>query len=353
MGNVSPTFHKEGTMKVFAAGLAILAFGSVASASQCLSNYYSRPCLGSSEIPSGFSSYLATGDPCFSYGGSNYCFISTSGSISTCDCSNDACGCGKKPVDHCTNEGVDLNPTCSADQSKYCASAYDYMGYQNTKCLYCGVDVAKCNNKVCTVGITKDADKQAIVDAHNALRRKVAKGLETEGAPGPQPSAANMMELEWDDELASWAQLWVEQCTSGHDKDRVIASGVNGYVGQNRYDNWNSGYSATRDYAKYVQAWFDEVKDWPASYTSSFRSTAATTGHYTQVVWGKTSKVGCGFIAWKSGLQSDAQYPYRQAFVCNYWVAGNFMGAPLYIEGTAASQCPSGTVADDGLCKSS
>lgn len=241
-----------------------------------------------------------------------------------------------------------MNPTCSADQSKYCDSAYDYDGYKNTKCTYCGVDVAKCNNKVCTVGITKDEDKQAIVDAHNTLRRKVAKGLETEGAPGPQPSAANMMELEWDDELASWAQLWVEQCIDGHDKDRVIASGVDGYVGQNRYDSWSSAYDATRDYAKYVQAWFDEVKDWPASDTSAFVVTAATTGHYTQVVWGKTSKVGCGFVAWKS----TDQYPYRQAFICNYWVAGNFMGAPLYIEGAAASQCPSGTVADDGLCKS-
>jgi hypothetical protein len=44
-------------------------------------------------------------------------------------------------------------------------------------------------------GVTSAADKQAIVDKHNNLRRRVAKGLETLGNPGPQPSAANMREI--------------------------------------------------------------------------------------------------------------------------------------------------------------
>ena len=37
--------------------------------------------------------------------------------------------------------------------------------------------------------------KQAILDKHNELRRKVAKGEETDGAPGPQPAASNMRKL--------------------------------------------------------------------------------------------------------------------------------------------------------------
>lgn len=39
------------------------------------------------------------------------------------------------------------------------------------------------------------ADKALIVDAHNRLRRQVAKGLEKRGSPGPQPTATNMREL--------------------------------------------------------------------------------------------------------------------------------------------------------------
>ncbi len=36
---------------------------------------------------------------------------------------------------------------------------------------------------------------ETVVKAHNDLRRKVAKGEEKRGNPGPQPSASNMMKL--------------------------------------------------------------------------------------------------------------------------------------------------------------
>lgn len=39
------------------------------------------------------------------------------------------------------------------------------------------------------------ADKTTIVDYHNELRRKVAKGLETRGAEGSQPGGANMRKI--------------------------------------------------------------------------------------------------------------------------------------------------------------
>jgi hypothetical protein len=38
-------------------------------------------------------------------------------------------------------------------------------------------------------------EKQYILDAHNNISRRVAKGLETRGNPGPQPPAANMRKL--------------------------------------------------------------------------------------------------------------------------------------------------------------
>ena len=36
---------------------------------------------------------------------------------------------------------------------------------------------------------------------HNKLRSKVANGLEKRGSNGPQPSASDMLELVWDDEV--------------------------------------------------------------------------------------------------------------------------------------------------------
>jgi hypothetical protein len=38
-------------------------------------------------------------------------------------------------------------------------------------------------------------EKQTILDAHNEVRRRVAKGLEIKGKPGPQPPATNMRKL--------------------------------------------------------------------------------------------------------------------------------------------------------------
>ena len=55
--------------------------------------------------------------------------------------------------------------------------------------------------------------KQAMLDKHNELRRRVAKGEETGGMNGPQPGASNMKKLVWSAELESVAQRWADQCT--------------------------------------------------------------------------------------------------------------------------------------------
>ena len=50
-------------------------------------------------------------------------------------------------------------------------------------------------------------DPEEVVRLHNNWRRKVAKGEEERGSPGPQPSASNMRKMEWDEELAKVRQF--------------------------------------------------------------------------------------------------------------------------------------------------
>ena len=50
------------------------------------------------------------------------------------------------------------------------------------------------------------ADQDAIVNKHNALRATVANGKETQGVDGGQPSAANMRKMVWSAELAEVTQ---------------------------------------------------------------------------------------------------------------------------------------------------
>ena len=44
-----------------------------------------------------------------------------------------------------------------------------------------------------------------------------------------------------------------------------------------------------------MNKWYDEIKDytWPQTFGAS-RSNGGVVGHFTQVVWKETTKVGCG-----------------------------------------------------------
>lgn len=66
-------------------------------------------------------------------------------------------------------------------------------------------------------GIT-ESEKYEILEAHNRLRSQVAQGQ----VPG-QPSAQNMREMHWDEELAQRAQQWANQCYFEHDPSRYTS----------------------------------------------------------------------------------------------------------------------------------
>jgi len=68
-------------------------------------------------------------------------------------------------------------------------------------------------------------------------------------------------------------------------------------------------------------------------------------GHFTQVVWAKTTHVGC------AAMQLSTTSVEVNLF-CNYGPGGNMRRQPVYVEGDAGTQCPDGSVVDSktGLC---
>ena len=220
-----------------------------------------------------------------------------------------------------------------------------------------------------------EGDKGVIVSLHNKLRSQVALGQESRGLPGPQPPAADMLEMVWDDELAIVAQRWADQCQFGHDSIRDVSRfkvGQNVYIHAHTNDGpvpWRQG----------IMTFYDEVKLHNNRDTQSYRSVTeknnilsqiandkfkiqlcsitstavknsifyrflSSTGHYTQMVWARTSKIGCGSISWREGAF------IKQYMVCNYGPAGNTLRRPMYQIGNACSKCPRGTSCSNGLC---
>ncbi|XP_064635278.1 cysteine-rich secretory protein 3-like [Lineus longissimus] len=139
-------------------------------------------------------------------------------------------------------------------------------------------------------GSVSDADKKVIVEEHNRYRKNAS------------PKPGNMQYMVWDDELASVAQGWTSTCPSGHDTgpERYIPG--RGWSGQNMF----SGTSGDYTWSDAIKYWHSEVKDFVYGDESSIGG--RDTGHYTQIVWASSAKIGCGF-AKCSGTDN---------FICNY-----------------------------------
>jgi pathogenesis-related protein 1 len=144
-----------------------------------------------------------------------------------------------------------------------------------------------------------------ILDAHNAVR--AAKGI----AP-----------LTWDPALAAIAQNWVEQCVDMDGVQGLVdhnagrSTGYPTYVGENIF-----GSSGTASGTGAVSSWAGEEANY--DYASNSCASGKVCGHYTQIVWANTTKLGCA-IHRCEGLR------YASSVVCNYAPGGNVRGQKPY-----------------------
>ena len=145
------------------------------------------------------------------------------------------------------------------------------------------------------------AELAGITRAHNQVRAQVA-------------SATALPDLVWDDALAATAAAYVRQCRDDngdglvdHNDDR--SKGHAFYVGENIYAS-----SGTARGAAAVSAWADEVAHYHAADNTC--DAGETCGHYTQIVWRASVKLGCAVYAC-AGLR------FPSTIVCDYGPGGN------------------------------
>jgi pathogenesis-related protein 1 len=143
------------------------------------------------------------------------------------------------------------------------------------------------------------AQIKEFVDRHNYYRQQV--GSEN---------------IEWSEDLAKFALEWGKHLSSiGCEMEHRPDEGKWGTsYGENLY--WCSGIEATPTDA--VDSWGSEksMYDGKVIGNSNFEA-----GHYTQMIWAKTTQVGCAIVQCSSG---------DYIVVCNYNPAGNYIGQSPY-----------------------
>uniref|UniRef100_A0A8C2S641 Peptidase inhibitor 16 n=1 Tax=Capra hircus TaxID=9925 RepID=A0A8C2S641_CAPHI len=140
----------------------------------------------------------------------------------------------------------------------------------------------------------------------------------------------------WDEELAAFAKAYAQQCVWGHNKDR-------GRRGENLFAITGEGL----DVPLAMEEWHHEREHYNLSAISC--AAGQMCGHYTQVVWAKTERIGCGshFCEKLQGVEETDIH----LLVCNYEPPGNVKGQRPYQEGTPCSQCPLGYHCKNSLCE--
>ncbi len=143
------------------------------------------------------------------------------------------------------------------------------------------------------------AFQKAALARHNALRAK-------HGAKA----------LVADEALRKQAQKWAEQLASAN--GRLKHSNVDG-MGENLYYHHSTAptpIAAAELATQAVDAWYGEIKDY--KFGEDNLAHFGKIGHFTQVVWKGTRKMGCGAAA-----SADGQAHF---VVCNYSPPGNILG---------------------------
>ncbi|CAI6005020.1 unnamed protein product [Closterium sp. NIES-64] len=181
-----------------------------------------------------------------------------------------------------------------------------------------GAAVCKCPapfkrliNNQCSSAALANSD---YLDQHNAARAAV----------GAAP-------LVWDDALASRARAWVQALASSAHNCQLQHGGASG-EGQNLSGASPSGWASNGDAVRW---WVDEGKWYQLGVFPNGCAGGdwAKCGHYTQLVWNNTRRLGCAKAS--CGTRSDV-------WACHYSPPGNYNGQLPY--GTHCNgQLPYGT----------
>ncbi|XP_077017752.1 peptidase inhibitor 16-like isoform X1 [Tamandua tetradactyla] len=169
-----------------------------------------------------------------------------------------------------------------------------------------------------------EEDKKVLVDQHNLYRSQVF------------PKSTHMLKMYWDEDLAKFAEAYARHCQWAHNPNR-------GWRGENLFAMTGSSI----DLPLGVSEWHSEHNVY--NFTANTCKPGKVCGHYTQVVWADSNRVGCGtYFCEKLHVLNEVNV---YLLVCNYHPPGNMRGRWPYRVGPSCSQCPSDYRCVNSLCE--
>nr|AEK06325.1 venom allergen-like protein [synthetic construct] len=181
-----------------------------------------------------------------------------------------------------------------------------------------------------------NSQKQAILDAHNNLRRTLARG-EAQAKNGAMAKGANIREITWDADLESKADEWAQACNFEHPTNVGYGQNLAAQMPHVGADSAATGSP---------QTWWNEINRYSGDAKFEW---STRTGHFTQMAWAETNKIGCAVQNCTNGdTQGFEEWKDWTFTVCNYMNPGNVMEADLYITGEPCSKCQGSC--SDSLC---
>ncbi|KAH9367438.1 hypothetical protein HPB48_012214 [Haemaphysalis longicornis] len=180
-----------------------------------------------------------------------------------------------------------------------------------------------------------NTDKDAILHLHNHFRSQVAIG-NTSGLP----PASDMLEMEWDEELARVAQAHANLCSPQPSCPSCIRIEKFPFVGRTGCVIRSNSEDNTRDWEGCIRDMHGEASRIPSASSNSPLKTTRGAESFSQLAWAKTWRVGCGYAMYPSQRQGSR---FEKRFTCAYGPGGNMRGEDVYKVGQPCSDCPEGT----------
>jgi len=148
--------------------------------------------------------------------------------------------------------------------------------------------------------ITGGTISKSTISLHNSKRRSIKK---------------SMRAMQWDAKSASVAAAYIKKCPGlNHNPHR-------GNRGENIFVSSLGGMDANAAIKQAINAWFAEKKYY--NYKRNSCSSGQMCGHYTQIVWNKSTHVGCA-------VNNNCPGTWKTQVVCDYAPPGNYVGQRPY-----------------------